>query len=78
MALIEEGETGDIQKINSWNMRAQNGEQNKIWVCLVSKESQNEWNSISNAGHFNSLEWRQPYMLNQYMNHKNSISYENR
>ena len=65
MALIEEGETGDIQKINSWTLRAKNGVDKNVWICMISKKSQNEWSSVSRGGYFNSLEWRQPFMLNQ-------------
>ena len=64
MAKIENGDTGDIQKVNSWSLRARNGSENNIWVCMFTKKSQNIWTSVSQGGYFNSLEWRQPYMLN--------------
>ena len=73
MAKIEEGDTGDIQKVNSWTLRSRNGAENNIWVCMLSKSSQNEWSSVSNSGHFNSLEWRQPFMLNKQSEHKDSV-----
>ena len=60
MAKIEEGDTNDPQKINSWISRSNFGKLNKIWICNISKLQQNEWSSISRAGHFNSLEWKQP------------------
>ena len=63
MAKIEEGDTGDVQKINAWTQRAKDGAANNIWICTISKKSQQTWSSVSEAGYFNSLEWRQPIML---------------
>ena len=63
MALLELGEFDDKQKSDSWYLRAQNSNLNKIWICKVSNISQNNWSSISDAGYFNSLEWKQPKML---------------
>ena len=63
MAKIEEGDSGDVQKINAWIQRAKNGAVNNIWICTISKKSQRTWSSISEGGYFNSLEWRQPIML---------------
>ena len=65
MARIEEGDSGDIQKVNSWELRSKSGASNNVWICMFSKKSQYEWTSLSLGGHFNSLEWRQPFMLNQ-------------
>ena len=64
MAKIEEGDTGDIQKTNSWILRARNGEENKMWVCFFSNKVQEKWSSVSNGGFFNSLEWKKPLMIN--------------
>ncbi len=64
MARIEEGLTGDIQKVNSWKYRANTAAEDEIWVCLISNQSQNEWASVSNAGYFNALQWKKPIMLN--------------
>ena len=66
MAKIEEGDVNDIQKADSWKMRAQNGISNNIWICRISNKEQNEWSSVSKSGHFNSLEWRQPNMVNKF------------
>ena len=63
MAKIEEGDSGDVQKINAWTQRAKDGATNNIWICTISKKSQQTWSSVSEAGYFNSLEWRQPIML---------------
>ena len=63
MAKIEEGDFGDVQKINAWTQRAKDGAANNIWICTISKKSQQTWSSVSEAGYFNSLEWRQPIML---------------
>jgi len=76
MAKIEEGDTGDIQKVNSWTLRAKNGKENNIWVCMISNKSQNEWSSISRGGFFNSLEWKQPYMLSEIKSAERSLNYE--
>lgn len=77
MAKIEEGESGDIQRVNSWILRAKNGLENKMWVCFISKKAQKEWSSISEDGYFNSLEWRQPVMIEQFINNKKLLNYEN-
>ena len=63
MAKIEDGDSGDVQKINAWTQRAKDGAANNIWICTISKKSQQTWSSVSEAGYFNSLEWRQPIML---------------
>ena len=63
MAKIEGGDSGDVQKINAWTQRAKDGAANNIWICTISKKSQQTWSSVSEAGYFNSLEWRQPIML---------------
>ena len=60
MARIEEGDTGDIQKINAWTLRSNNGDESNIWVCLYSNYIQETWSSISDGGYFNSLEWKKP------------------
>ena len=55
MAKIEEGDTNDPQKINSWITRSNFGKFSKIWVCRISNASQLEWSSVSKEGYFNSL-----------------------
>ncbi len=70
MAKIEKGDSGDMQKVNSWTLRAENGKDKNIWVCMISNKSQNEWSSISRGGFFNSLEWKQPYMLSEIKSEK--------
>ncbi len=60
MAKIEEGDTNNPQKINSWISRANFGKLNKIWICRISNISQTEWASVSKGGYFNSLEWEYP------------------
>ena len=64
MAKIEEGDSNDVQKINSWISRSNFGKLNKVWICRISNISQTEWSSVSKAGYFNSLEWRRPKMIN--------------
>ncbi len=63
MAMLELGEFNDKQKSDAWYLRAQNANLNKIWICNISNVHQNNWSSISNAGYFNSLEWKHPKML---------------
>jgi len=77
MAMIEEGDTGDIQKINSWTLRSRNGPESNIWVCMFTNKSQNQWSCVSKNGYFNSLEWKQPHMLNDNsQNTERFINYE--
>jgi HemY protein len=65
MAKIEEAENSNLQKINSWTIRADKGAKNNTWICKTSHKQQNEWTSVSYGGYFNSLVWKQPNMLNQ-------------
>ena len=77
MAKIEEGDSGDVQKINEWNMRSKNGEENNMWVCIITKKNQKVWSSVSEGGYFNTLEWKKPMILNQFHDELETISYEN-
>ena len=63
MALLEMGEFNDIQKRDSWILRSENASFNEIWICQITNSPQKNWNSISESGHFNSLEWKRPKML---------------
>ena len=63
MALLEMGEFNDIQKRDSWMLRAENASFDEIWICQITNTSQKNWNSISESGYFNSLEWKRPKML---------------
>ncbi len=63
MAALEMGEFNDIQKRDSWMLRAENANLDEIWICQVTNIPQNYWGSVSDSGHFNSLEWRRPKML---------------
>ena len=36
------------------------------YFCSVTNSFQKEWESVSQSGYFNSLEWKQPIMLNKY------------
>ena len=55
MADIELGENNDKQKSDSWIMRAENSLVENIWICKITNQSQENWNSLSESGHFNSL-----------------------
>ena len=63
MASLEMGEFNDIQKRDAWMLRAQNANLDEVWICNITNISQNNWNSTSNSGYFNSLEWGRPKML---------------
>lgn len=77
MAKIEEGDLGNTQKASSWKLRSKNGLDKNTWICLASKQTQEEWSSVSHSGHFNSLEWKQPNMLNQFNISNSPHLYEN-
>ncbi|MDC0192746.1 hypothetical protein OAJ89_05490, partial [Alphaproteobacteria bacterium] len=64
MAKIEDGDSQDIQKVNSWTLRSERGEAKDIWICSVSNNSQNYWSAVSEAGYFNTLKWKKPKSLN--------------
>ena len=55
MSEIELGENDDKQKSDSWILRSENSISENLWVCKITKQSQEDWNSISNSGYFNSL-----------------------
>jgi uncharacterized membrane-anchored protein len=63
MSEIELGEFNDIQKSDGWKLRANNAVNDRYWVCKITNNSQKDWSTLSESGHFNSLEWHQPKML---------------
>ena len=63
MSEIELGESNDIQKSEGWKLRANNADIDNYWVCKITNNPQKDWTTLSDSGHFNSLEWRQPKML---------------
>ena len=63
MSEIELGEFNDIQKSESWKLRANNADLEHYWICKITNNPQKDWSALSDSGHFNSLEWRQPKML---------------
>ena len=63
MSEIELGEYNNIQKSEGWKLRANNADIDKYWVCKITNNFQKDWSTISESGHFNSLEWKQPKML---------------
>jgi len=67
MADIEVGEFNDIQKSDAWKLRAKTSDLENLWICKITNQPQNEWESLSHSGYFNSLEWQQPKMLNQFI-----------
>jgi HemY protein len=78
MAEIEKGDNNDIQKFNSWMLRAKNGAEDKMWICVISKQTQDDWSALSYGGFFNSLEWTRPPMISQSFVKNESLIYENR
>jgi HemY protein len=67
MADIEAGEFNDIQKSDAWKLRAKTSDLENLWICKITNQPQHEWESLSQSGYFNSLEWKQPKMLNQFI-----------
>jgi HemY protein len=63
MSDIELGEFNDIQKSESWKLRANNAGSDYYWVCKHTNNPQKNWSALSDSGYFNSLEWIQPKML---------------
>ncbi|MDC0195262.1 hypothetical protein OAJ82_03255, partial [Alphaproteobacteria bacterium] len=78
MAEIEKGENNDVQKFNSWMLRAKNGAEDKMWICVISKETQDDWSALSYGGFFNSLEWTRPPMISQSFIKNENLIYDNR
>ena len=58
-------------------MRSKNGEDNKMWVCVITKANQKTWSSVSEGGYFNTLEWKKPMILNQFNDELEVISNDN-
>ena len=65
MAKIEEGDSNNSQKIDTWVSRSNFGKLSKIWICQISGLPQDKWTSISRAGYFNSLDWKFPNNVSQ-------------
>ena len=78
MAEIERGDDNDIQKFNSWKLRAKSGAEDKMWICVVSKQAQDDWTALSYGGFFNSLEWTRPPMIGQSFDKNESLIYDNK
>ena len=70
MSKIEEGDTSDPQKIDTWVTRSNYAAFSKIWICQISGISQSDWNSVSNGGYFNSLKWQALQTNQQIMDSK--------
>ena len=64
MADIELGENNDKQKSDSWILRSENLLSENTWICKITNQSQQDWNSLSNSGHFNSLVINNVKMIN--------------
>ncbi len=68
MSDIELGENNDKQKSDSWIMRSENSIVENIWVCKITKKSQDEWKSLSDSGYFNSLVLSNSKMIDSNLN----------
>ena len=68
MADIELGENNDKQKSDSWILRSEGSFSENIWICKITNQSQEEWNSLSDSGYFNSLVLSNPKMINTISN----------
>tara|TARA_Y100001970_G_scaffold176384_1_gene214969 strand:+ start:3879 stop:5201 length:1323 start_codon:yes stop_codon:yes gene_type:complete len=75
MSMIELGENNDLTKSNSWKIRSENAELENCWICTITNQPHQEWSSVSKAGYFNSLEWKQLSMV--YQNEIERIQIEN-
>tara|TARA_B100000575_G_C23120012_1_gene647994 strand:- start:769 stop:2013 length:1245 start_codon:yes stop_codon:yes gene_type:complete len=65
MSEIEIGEKNDKQKSDAWLMRSQNATLETKWICSITNQIYEDWQPISNSGHFNSLVLYNPKMLNK-------------
>ena len=64
MADIELGENNDKQLSDSWIMRSENAaDYSNTWVCKITNQTQDQWNSLSDSGYFNSLVFNSPKMI---------------
>ena len=63
MADIELGENNDKQKSDAWILRADNKLKQNTWICKITNQTQEEWNSLSESGYFNSLVLTNPKMI---------------
>ncbi len=68
MADIELGENNDKQKSDSWILRSENSYVENTWICKITKKSQDNWESLSDSGHFNSLVFSNLKMLESEYN----------
>ena len=68
MADIELGEHNDKQKSDSWILRSENSLSANNWICKITNQTQQEWNSLSESGHFNSLVVNTVKMINMNSN----------
>ena len=68
MSEIELGESNDKQKSDAWIMRSQNAKQETKWICKITNQVYDDWQPISNSGHFNSLVLYNPKMLDSIVN----------
>ena len=43
------------KKAKFMDLRSETASTQNTWVCKITNQSQNNWNSISDSGYFNSL-----------------------
>ena len=68
MADIELGEKNHKQKSDAWILRAENASLENTWICRITKQTQEEWSSLSESGNYNSLVWTSPMMIRRNNN----------
>ncbi len=68
MSDIELGENNDKQKSDAWILRAENASLENTWICRITKQTQEEWSSLSESGNYNSLVWTSPMMIRRNNN----------
>ena len=49
-------------------MRSENSENQYAWICKITNQPQQEWDSISDRGYFNSLVLSNTKMINNLIN----------
>ena len=69
---IDLGLSGNMQKANSWKSRTALGSIEKTWVCKITGISQANWETVSESGFLNSLEWTWP-RTDQFSQRENLI-----
>ena len=68
MSDIELGENDDKQASDLWLMRSEGSLSENLWMCKITKKTQEKWSSMSESGYFNSLVFSEKKMINNINN----------